>query len=52
VSLSQPRTSSTEPPPASAAEPATVQAVGRVFLEHYVPCWERRPDPAEWWEIR
>ena len=28
------------------------ELVGQVFLEHYVPRWERRPDPAERWEIR
>jgi DNA-binding CsgD family transcriptional regulator len=27
------------------------ELVGQVFLEHYVPRWERRPDPAERWEI-
>jgi DNA-binding CsgD family transcriptional regulator len=27
------------------------ELVGRVFLEHYVPRWERRPDSAERWEI-
>ncbi len=27
------------------------ELVGQVFLEHYIPRWERRPDPALRWEI-
>ena len=27
------------------------ELVGQLFLEHYVPRWERRPDRAERWEI-
>ena len=56
-----PRCSPSRPTPSrttssrSSTRPASAPAascVGQIFLEHYVPRWERTPDPALRWEIR